>query len=63
MVSPGINPQSHLPYLAAYLGHRDIHSTLVYLTFTQELLQRANGRFRTAETTVLKAIRGKNGDE
>ena len=34
----GINPQGHLPYLAAYLGHRDIHSTLVYLTITQELL-------------------------
>ncbi len=31
----GINPQGHLPYLAAYLGHRDIHSTLVYL-ITQE---------------------------
>ena len=31
----GINPQDHLPHLAAYLGHRDIHSTLVYLTITQ----------------------------
>lgn len=59
----GINPQSHLPYLAAYLGHRDIHSTLVYLTITQELLQHASGRFRTAEATVLKAIRRENGDE
>jgi integrase/recombinase XerD len=37
----GINPQPHLPYLATYLGHRDINSTLVYLTITQELLQRA----------------------
>ena len=55
----GINPQGHLPYLAAYLGHRDIHSTLVYLTITQELLQRANDRFRTAETEVLKVIQGK----
>jgi integrase/recombinase XerD len=54
----GINPQSHLPYLAAYLGHRDIHSTLVYLTITQELLQRANERFRTAETEVLRVIHG-----
>ena len=33
----GINPQPHLPYLATYLGHRDINSTLVYLTITQEL--------------------------
>jgi integrase/recombinase XerD len=54
----GINPQGHLAYLAAYLGHRDIHSTLVYLTITQEVLQRANERFRTAETEVLRVIRG-----
>jgi integrase len=52
----GVNPQAHLPHLAAYLGHRDIHSTLVYLTITQELLQRANERFRTAESEVLKMI-------
>ena len=38
----GINPQAHLPYLATYLGHRDINSTLVYLTITQELLQQAS---------------------
>lgn len=53
----GINPQTRLPYLAAYLGHRDIHSTLVYLTITQELLQHANERFRTSEAEVLKVIR------
>ena len=55
----GINPQSHLPHLAAYLGHRDIHSTLVYLTITQELLQHANERFRNAESDVLKMMDGK----
>jgi integrase len=52
----GINPQGHLPHLAAYLGHRDIHSTLVYLTITQELLQHANERFRRAESDVLKMM-------
>jgi integrase len=52
----GINPQTRLPYLAAYLGHRDIHSTLVYLTITQELLQHANERFRTSEAGVLQVI-------
>ena len=52
----GINPQSRLPYLAAYLGHRNIHSTLVYLTITQELLQHANERFRSSEAGVLQAI-------
>jgi integrase/recombinase XerD len=43
----GINPQDKLPFLATYLGHRDIHSTLVYITVTQELLQQANERFRS----------------
>ena len=42
----GINPQEKLPFLATYLGHRDIHSTLIYITVTQELLQQANERFR-----------------
>lgn len=42
----GINPQARLPYLATYLGHKDINSTLIYLTVTQELLQLASDRFR-----------------
>jgi integrase/recombinase XerD len=42
----GINPQDRLPFLATYLGHRDIHSTLVYITVTQDLLEQANQRFR-----------------
>jgi integrase/recombinase XerD len=43
----GVNPQSHLPYLATYLGHRDIYSTLAYLNTTPELLQLASERFRS----------------
>jgi integrase/recombinase XerD len=54
----GILPESRLPYLAAYLGHRDINSTLVYLTITEDLLQYANQRFRGAATDVLNVIRG-----
>jgi len=54
----GINPQSRLPYLATYLGHRDIHSTLVYLTITEDVLQQANSRFRSADSVVLKMIEG-----
>ena len=54
----GVNPQSRLPYLATYLGHRDIHSTLVYLTITQELLQHASARLRSSRADVLKAIHG-----
>lgn len=55
----GINPQSRLPHLSAYLGHKDIHSTLVYLTITNELLEHANERFRVAQADVLKLIQGK----
>ena len=43
----GINPQSHLPYLATFLGHRDIYSTLAYLNTTADLLQLASERFRS----------------
>lgn len=55
----GINPQQRLPYLATYLGHRDIHSTLIYLTVTQELLQKASERFRLSELGVTCTIKGK----
>jgi integrase len=51
----GMNPQSRLPYLATYLGHKNINSTLVYLTITQELLQEASERFRVRGTRVLQA--------
>jgi integrase/recombinase XerD len=54
----GINPQSRLHYLATYLGHKDIYSTLVYLTITQELLQEANTRFHAFGAQVLDPTRG-----
>jgi integrase len=54
----GINPQSRLPYLATYLGHKDIYSTLVYLTITQALLQEANSRFHAFGAQVLHPTRG-----
>jgi integrase len=50
----GINPQSRLPYLATYLGHKDINSTLIYLTITQELLQQASERFRRNGAALLR---------
>ena len=56
----GVNPQPHLPYLATYLGHRDINSTLVYLTITQELLQLASERFRGRGARILRASEGGN---
>jgi integrase/recombinase XerD len=51
----GINPQSRLPYLATYLGHKDINSTLAYLTITEQLMQHANERFRGANVGVLSS--------
>jgi integrase/recombinase XerD len=54
----GINPQDKLPFLATYLGHRDIHSTLVYITVTQELLQQANERFRAYAAHCLQVTEG-----
>lgn len=54
----GINPQDKLPFLATYLGHRDIHSTLVYITVTQDLLQQANERFRAFAAHCLQLAEG-----
>jgi integrase/recombinase XerD len=49
----GINPQERLPFLATYLGHRDINSTLVYITVTRDLLHHANERFRAVGAPCL----------
>ena len=54
----GINPQSSLPYLATYLGHKDIRSTLVYLNITPELLQEAGERFRKNGAAALQVTEG-----
>jgi integrase len=54
----GINPQPHLPYLATYLGHKDIHSTLVYLTITQELLQHAGEKYHRRGAMVVAPTAG-----
>jgi hypothetical protein len=50
----GVNPQSKLPYLATFLGHRDITSTLVYMNITPELLHEASERFRKNSTARLQ---------
>jgi len=52
----GINPQNRLPFLATYLGHRDINSTLVYITVTQDLLQQASERFRVVGAPCLNLM-------
>ena len=54
----GINPQSRLPHLATYLGHKDIRSTLVYLNITPELLHAASERFRKNGAVILQKTGG-----
>ena len=54
----GANAQARLPYLATYLGHKDIHSTLVYITITQELMQQAAERFRSHGAHLLRSTTG-----
>jgi len=54
----GVNPQERLPYLATYLGHKDINSTLAYLTITPELLQQAAERFRSLAAHCLGGREG-----
>ena len=54
----GINPQSRLPYLATYLGHKDIRWTLVYLNITPELLHEASERFRKKGAAAVRATEG-----
>ena len=56
----GVNPQARLPYLATYLGHKDIHSTLVYITITEELMLQATKRFRSHGAHLLLSTIGGN---
>lgn len=41
----GVDVQSKLLQLSTFMGHSEIHSTQVYLTITNELLEEANTRF------------------
>ncbi|MDE0852881.1 MAG: tyrosine-type recombinase/integrase [Nevskia sp.] len=54
----GVDPQSRLPHLATYLGHKDIRSTLVYLQITPELLQQASERYRQHHAGLLRSPGG-----
>jgi integrase/recombinase XerD len=55
----GVDPQTRLPHLATYLGHKDIQSTLVYLNITPELLQQASERYRRHGVDALGAAGGR----
>ena len=54
----GINAADKLLFLSTFMGHADPASTVVYLTMTDELLERANQRFRTAQIEIVTNLRG-----
>ena len=54
----GVDPQTRLPHLSTYLGHKDICSTLVYLNITPELLHQASERYRQRNAGALRASGG-----
>ncbi len=56
----GVDPQTRLPHLATYLGHKDIVSTLVYLNITPDLLQQASERYRQRGADALRASGGRS---
>ena len=45
-------------FLATYLGHKDITSTIVYLNLTPELLYEASERFRKNGAAALQKTGG-----
>jgi integrase/recombinase XerD len=56
----GVEPQTRLPHLATYLGHKDIVSSLVYLNITPEVLRYASERYRRRGADVLRAAGGQS---
>jgi hypothetical protein len=54
----GIDAGPRLQYLVTYLGHKSLHSTLTYLTVTQELLQHACERYRAAGGATVLHVEG-----
>lgn len=56
----GVDPQTRLPHLATYLGHKDIGCTLAYLNIRVELLQQASERYRQRGLDALRASGGRS---
>jgi integrase len=50
----GEDVNARLPWLATYMGHVDISSTMVYLQATAELLAEVNKRFEAHYQTTIK---------
>ena len=56
MVPVGHQSAGQAAVPATYLGHRDINSTLVYITVTQDLMQEASERFRVVGARCLSSV-------
>jgi site-specific recombinase XerD len=52
----GVDPMRRLIHLSTFMGHVSPSSTAVYLTITNELLQRANDRFEQFASPLLKKV-------
>ena len=50
----GVDPEPLLPHLATYLGHKNINSTLIYITVTRDLMEHAAERFRRRGAASLR---------
>lgn len=49
----GVDVQARMPFLSAYMGHKNVQATLAYLTMTPELLEEAGRRFHPLAARVL----------
>jgi integrase/recombinase XerD len=49
----GENVQARMPFLSAYMGHKNVRATLAYITMTPELLEEAGRRFHPLAARVL----------
>lgn len=49
----GLDVQARVPFLSAYMGHKNVRSTVTYLTMTTELLEEARRRFQPLVTQAL----------
>jgi integrase/recombinase XerD len=49
----GVDVQARMPFLSAYMGHKNVRATLTYLTMTPELLEEACRRFQPRAARVL----------
>jgi integrase len=53
----GVDVQSRMPFLSAYMGHKNVQATLAYLSMTPELLEEASRRFHPLAARALGSLK------